>query len=165
MKIYRVGMSQFSLFDGSGAYERGARWTGQGRYAIYCAQSVSAARWEWVANLGSGALWPVNMVYIEINVPADIESRMEVMDAAALPQGWDDPSDYSACRSIGNNWFDQSRSLILSVPSVAAKPDKNFIINQLHPDFARLQATQEQMLEWDRRLFSAPGIARPTRRR
>lgn len=148
MKAYRIGSRRHPLFDGRGAFLCGARWNTPGRRIIYAAQSLSAARLELLVHLPAGDV-PEDHVWIEIDIPDDVST--ETVAALVIPD-WRAP-DYAATQAIGDAWYDESRSLILSVPSVPAYGERNLLINQDHAEFAKLRATAPQPLIWDERLF------------
>lgn len=92
---------------------------------------------------------PQSQIWIEIDIPEDIV--IAVLDEAGVP-GWN-VENAIASRIAGDAWYDSQRSLCLSVPSVPAFGERNILINQSHPDFARLKASAPQPLIWDERLF------------
>jgi len=49
----------------------------------------------------------------------------------------------------------EERSLILSAPSVVARPDNNIVINPPHAEFWPVEASLHQPVYWDRRLFGS----------
>jgi len=61
--------------------------------------------------------------------------------------------DSSSARRFGKLWYEEKRSVILVVPSVVARPERNLVINALHPEFQRLVPGEERLVWWDRRLF------------
>jgi RES domain-containing protein len=97
---------------------------------------------------GSGSI-PPNQHYIEITVPNGLS--YEILNTAALP-GWADATPTSS-RAYGDDWQRSKRSLLLIVPSVVARVDRNFLINPEHPQFGKLSASLHQPIWWDNRLF------------
>lgn len=56
--------------------------------------------------------------------------------------GWD-AIDKTASQRFGDRWYDERRSLVLLVPSLAAPGvERNVLINQRHPEFRRLTASR-----------------------
>ena len=141
MEAYRIGSGRFPLFDGAGAAASDlARWNGRGRYVIYAAEHHAAALLEKAAQFGS-VLLPRSLRFVQITVPDTVST--EEVRVRDLP-GWD-ADDKRASQRFGNAWYDEGRSLILLVPSLAAPGlERNVLINQRHPQFKRLRSTAPQ---------------------
>jgi RES domain-containing protein len=137
-----------TIFDGAGAMLHGARWNSPGRRVIYASETYAGALLEILAH-GSGSV-PPNQGYIEIEIPAGLS--IEELTPDGLPQ-WDSRS-YEAARAFGDQWYDRRRTPVLMVPSVVARVERNVLINQEHPDFARIKATQALPVRWDARLWT-----------
>jgi RES domain-containing protein len=74
-------------------------------------------------------------------LPAD--ASVEEVRPADLP-GWD-AVNRRASQRFGDRWYDDARSLILLVPSLAAPGlERNVLINQRHPDFARVTTSKAE---------------------
>jgi len=97
---------------------------------------------------GSGDL-PPNQHYLEITIPNGV--TYENPNVAALPD-WH-LETCATSKPFGDAWQRSKRSLILIVPSVVARIERNFLINPEHPDFPRLSATLHTPVWWDKRLF------------
>ena len=137
-----------TIFDGTGAMLHGARWNSAGRRVVYASETYAGALLEILAH-GSGSV-PPNQGYIEIEIPADVS--IEEIAPDSLPK-WDSPSYEAAC-AFGDQWYDQRRTAVLMVPSVVARVERNVLINQEHPDFARIKATEALPVRWDARLWT-----------
>jgi RES domain-containing protein len=147
LRAYRIGDMRYPLFDGSGAMRFGARWNSPGRHVIYAAETFAGALLEILVHT-SGSV-PRNQGYIEIQIPADVS--FEKITPDDVP-GWNAPS-FEAARRIGDPWYDEGRSAVLLVPSVVAPIERNLLINQDHPDFARIHASAPVPVRWDARLW------------
>jgi hypothetical protein len=55
----------------------------------------------------------------------------------------------------GETWHREVRSLLLFVPSVVARVERNVLINPQHPEFRQIKHTLHQPILWDTRLFTA----------
>jgi RES domain-containing protein len=88
--------------------------------------------------------------YIEIDIPAGLDA--EVVTADDVPR-WDTPTSQTA-RKYGDRWYDERRTPVLIVPSVVTYVEGNILINQQHPDFTKIHATQPVPVRWDARLWS-----------
>ncbi|MBK5298794.1 MAG: RES domain-containing protein [Vicinamibacteria bacterium] len=138
VRAYRIGSRHYQLFDGAGAAASDtARWNSRGRRVIYAAEHYATAVLEKLAQLNSVRL-PASLAYIEISVPPDL--AIERVDPAAIKR-WD-ADDKAASQAFGDRWYDERRTAVLLVPSLAAPGlEWNAAINQRHPDFARLSAS------------------------
>ena len=94
-------------------------------------------------------VFPENQHFVEIGIPRGVSYGVATPD---IVPGWDLP-DCLASRSFGSAWYEQGRSAVLFVPSIVARPERNVVINSLHPDFPDLQVSLEVPVRWDRRLF------------
>lgn len=126
----------------------GARWNSPGRRVIYAAETFAGTLLEQLVHASIGRL-PTMQRYVEITIPAGVS--VEEVSAEALP-GWDDTS-YIASREYGDRWYDERRSLILLVPSVVTNGvERNVMIHQEHPEFARVTCSEARPVRWDARL-------------
>jgi RES domain-containing protein len=150
---YRIGSRAHPLLDGGGAAaSTEARWNSRGRYVIYASEHYATAVLEKAAQLSALRL-PPTLVYIRIEIPPS--ASMEEVDASALAE-WD-AEDKAASQGFGDRWYDDRRSLVLLVPSLAAPGiERNVLINQRHPEFAGVKATPEAALACHPRLRVTP---------
>jgi RES domain-containing protein len=148
---YRIGdpAGTYPIFDATGSTFAPGRWNTPASPVIYASEHYSTALLEKLAH-GSGLL-PPNQHYVAITIPRGL--TYEVFDPPALP-GWDGlPATVS--REYGEDWCLQKRSLILIVPSIIARIDRNFVINPAHPEFDSLTTGLNQPVYWDSRLFKS----------
>lgn len=140
---YRIGSPAHTLLDGFGAAASdAARWNSKGRYIIYAAEHYATALLEKAAQLNSLRI-PRTLVYVRIAVPPGIS--VEEVRPEDLP-GWDSESK-SASQRFGDGWYDERRSLILLVPSLAAPGlELNVLINQQHPEFGGVTASATERI-------------------
>ena len=114
---------------------------------IYTSEHYSTAMLEKLVH-GSGRI-PPNQHYVEITIPNGL--TYEILNTATLPD-WASASGM-ASKAYGDAWQSSRRSLLLSVPSVVARVDLNFLINPDHPEFAQIKTSLHQPVWWDSRLF------------
>ena len=148
---FRIGdpAGAYPIFDATGSTIAPGRWNTPGAPIIYASEHYSTALLEKLVH-GSGRL-PPNQHCIRITVPRGVS--YEVLSSAKLP-GWDS-MPASVSKSFGESWCLARRSAILLVPSVAARPDRNVLINPAHPEFVHIEADLHEPVYWDRRLFGA----------
>ena len=151
MRAFRIGSFSYPLFDGTGAATSdNARWNSRGRHVIYAAEHYATALLEKAAQLNSLKL-PRTLVFVRIDVPGDVSVEdIRPEDLA----GWDADSK-NVSRAFGDRWYDEQRSAVLLVPSLAAPGlERNVLINQRHPQFTRLSASEPEPLRGHPNLFA-----------
>jgi len=145
---FRIADMRHTIFDGVGAMLHGARWNSPGRRIVYASESYAGALLEILAHASGGV--PRSQGYIEIEIPVDVGIEEVVIDD--LPQ-WDSPS-FRTARAFGDRWYDEWRTAVLLVPSVATRIERNIVMNQEHPDFGKIRASKPMLVRWDERLWS-----------
>ena len=148
LRAFRIADMRHTIFDGTGAMLHGARWNSPGRRIVYASESYAGALLEILAHASGGV--PRSQGYIEIEIPAGLS--IEEVAPEDLPH-WDSPS-FAAARAIGDRWYDERRTPVLQVPSVATRLERNVLINQEHPDFVRIGASGPLPVRWDERLWT-----------
>ena len=128
----------------------GARWNSPGRPVIYGGESFAITLLERLVHLGNARI-PANQVFGAITIPP----RVEVEEIALCDVPAWDADDMAASRRFGDAWFDQRRTVVLIVPSLVTRIDRNVLLNARHPDFPRITVTPPAPVPWDRRLFVA----------
>jgi RES domain-containing protein len=148
VKAFRIADRRHRVFDGYGAALHGGRWNSPGRRVIYGAETYSGARLEQMVHLPLGRV-PGTQAVVVVEIPDDVSS--EELRPEGLP-GWNS-RDRIASRAFGDRWYDERRSTVLLVPSVAAPGERNVLINQEHPDSPRIVSSPPSLVVWDERLF------------
>jgi RES domain-containing protein len=59
----------------------------------------------------------------------------------------------TAAQEFGENWFLESRSAVLSVPSAVLDTERNFVLNTRHPYFSKIRIGPGMELNLDPRLW------------
>lgn len=152
LTAYRIGdpAGAYPIFDATGSTIAPGRWNNGGSPVIYASQHYSTALLEKLVH-GSGHL-PPNQHFVEITIPRG--ASYEVFSEPSLP-GWD-AMPATVSRAFGSAWCIERRSLVLLVPSVVARVDRNVLINPAHPEFSTIEVSLHKPVYWDRRLFGAP---------
>lgn len=76
---------------------------------------------------------------------------MDVDPAALARDGRDHPAP-AGLPAFGSRWARERRSCALRVPSALVPEERNWVLNPLHPDMARIAAGAAVALELDPRL-------------
>ena len=151
LKAYRIGdpAGDHPIFAATGSTRYPGRWNTPASPVLYASEHYSTALLEKLVH--ANGILPPNQHFIEITIPN--KTPYEVLDPAALP-AWAEATA-AASKAFGEAWQQSKRSLLLIVPSVVARPDRNFLFNPQHPLFRTLQDSLPQPVWWDRRLFAA----------
>jgi RES domain-containing protein len=151
LTCYRIGdpSGAWPIFDATGSICSPGRWNSASSPMIYASEHYSTAMLEKLVH-GSGRL-PPGQHFIVITIPGGVS--YEMFDTAAVPD-WHLESG-AASKPFGEVWQQQTRSLLLIVPSVVARVEKNFLINPDHREFSRITTSLHQPVWWDKRLFAA----------
>ncbi len=149
LKSYRIGdpAGQYKIFDSTGSKLFPGRWNTVASPMIYTSEHYSTAMLEKLVR-GNGHM-PPNQHWIEITIPNGIS--YEIFSEAHHP-GWDS-RDPTISQPYGEAWQQSGRSLLLIVPSVVARMEHNFLINDGHPEFKQLTTSLHKPIWWDDRLF------------
>ncbi len=146
---YRIGdlRGRWPVYSADGARLVAGRWHEAGSRVIYASEHYSTAMLEALARWNGPP--PGRQHFVTIQIPAG--TSYEVVDDDALAD-WH-LQDSPSARRFGRLWYEEKRSVILVVPSVVARPERNLVINAFHPEFPRLVPDEERPVWWDRRLF------------
>ncbi|HVR60976.1 MAG TPA: RES domain-containing protein [Polyangia bacterium] len=147
---YRIGDPKGShpIFDATGSKLYPGRWNTPSSPMLYCSEHHSTAMLEKLVH-GSGSL-PPHQHFVTILIPNG--TTYEVFSEAAHP-GWD-TMDGEVAKAFGEAWQRSKRTLLLIVPSIVARVERNFLLNPDHPDFARVEHGLHHPVWWDDRLFA-----------
>ncbi|MFT4075059.1 MAG: RES domain-containing protein [Asticcacaulis sp.] len=149
LMAFRIGdpAGRFPIYDGTGAGLYPGRWNTARSPLIYASANYATALLEKLVH--GGGILPDNQHFIQITIPPQVS--YERYDTKAHP-GWDS-SDERQCKTYGDAWYAERRSVILLVKSAVTKIDDNILINPTHPEFGRLTASLHEPVYWDERLF------------
>jgi RES domain-containing protein len=149
LRAFRIADMRHAIFDGTGAMLYGARWNSPGRRVIYAAETYAGALLEILVH-ASGSV-PRSQGYVEIEIPSGLS--IEEITRDDVPR-WDSPS-FEATQAFGDRWYDERRTPALIVPSVVTRVERNVLINQEHPEFPLVRASQAVPVRWDSRLWKS----------
>ena len=147
MLVYRITHKNFSKeLYASG--NRG-RWNAEGKRVIYCAESIALAFLEnMVRRQGVGFNDDFKIMIIEVPDHLKITS----ISTISLEEGWRNFKDFSKCQLWGNQWYDQSHSVLLKVPSAVLPEAFNYVINTTHQGYKEIKLVDTTDLVPDERI-------------
>jgi RES domain-containing protein len=135
MDVYRISRLKWAKDrEGSGI---AARWNRTGSRMLYTASSIALALLEILVHVRKDQI-PDDYVWIKAHLP-------EILSIEIVEQVPESPADY------GTMWLNSARSPVLSVPSVIV-PERNYLLNPGHADFAHIDWFAAQKLQIDSRL-------------
>ena len=66
----------------------------------------------------------------------DLVSDLSEVD---LPEDWNSRPISPSTRAIGDRWVKKLSSAVLRVPSIVVPDEFNYLLNPIHPDFAKIE--------------------------
>ncbi len=149
MIVYRISNKEFSDdISGNGARINGSRWNSKGVGVLYTSQHISLAVLEMLVNTHfKDYAIALDLMYIKF----PDEQPVTVIESGNLKVNWKD--DFGYTRYMGDEFFNQKKSLILKVPSAVIQEEYNYLANPLHPDFKKIKLVKIKSFWPDERLF------------
>jgi RES domain-containing protein len=124
-------------FAGEGARLFGGRWNNPGTPIVYAASAISLALLELLAYLEDASVLSSYVLFrAEIR-----ENLIETLATAILPRDWRASPAHPSTKAIGDKWFHESRSAVLSVPSAVSPLERNYLVNPAHRDFRKIKTS------------------------
>lgn len=150
MQVFRICNEQYAnQLTSSGIANR---WNKKGQFVVYTGATRSLATLELIVH--RGAVTPIKNNKVMIVEIEDSPNLIENLSIENLPDNWRSISAYAQLQEIGSDWYSQSKSLVLKVPSAVIPYEFNFVINTEHPNFqkkVRLLRCEDYF--WDSRLI------------
>lgn len=137
-------------FSGEGARLFGGRWNNPGVRIVYTSATLSLAALETLVHADRNRFYCEYLCY-DLKLPEDVVLEL---DASALPEDFQERPVSVSARRIGDAWVREAASAALAVPSVIIPSERNYLLNPLHPDFARLSIGEATAFKIDEQLGS-----------
>lgn len=142
-----------TAFDGMGAALEPGRWNSAGRRMVYTSECAALAFLEILIHADN------NLMPSYAFFPLTFDDALaEIVDPAVLPPHWRsllEPA-WAPLQHIGTAWLDSLRTPVLRVPTVIVPNQYNYLLNPLHPDFAKIRIGPRQDFATDLRLSNTP---------
>jgi RES domain-containing protein len=149
--VWRIARRRYALDSlGIGAREDGGRWNRPGTGVIYAGGTIAIAALEKLVHL-AGVI-PKDLVLVRIELPKRYSALSPAI--AELPKDWDLLPPGPASMDFGTVWARRNRSLVLFVPSVLVREERNAVLNPNHSEFAGVTMTIERAFRFDPRMFA-----------
>ena len=141
------------MLSGAGASQYGGRWNTPGRPIIYASDSAALALLEVLVHIKRSEVVRAYKL-IDLDIP---DNLIQQMSETTLPRDWRVPHfNPPSTQSIGDDWFDNSTSAALQIPSVIVPNGSNYLINPTHPDFNLIRPGEIKDFPFDPRLKTHP---------
>jgi RES domain-containing protein len=134
--------------DGEGAYRFGGRWSSRGTRLAYASRHLSLTMVEYFVHIDPDDP-PKDLVVVAVDVP-DHVSRVSI-PVSQLPENWRQIPAPACLATIGDAFVAGQKAAILTVPSVLAPSESNWLINPRHPDFGEIRVQPSEPFHYDAR--------------
>ena len=150
LTVWRLLTARFaqSAFSGEGARLYGGRWNRKGVPMVYTAGSQSLAMLEMLVQDE-----PLRARYVMVPATLPRNLKIERVTPDQLPADWRDLGARERLQAIGTDWARRGTSAVLAVPSVVIPTETNYLLNPLHPAFARIEIGKPEEFVTDLRLI------------
>jgi len=146
---WRITKAKFAAtaFDGHAAAKFPGRWNPSGVRAAYTAENRSLAALEVLANAeDKDTLLSARWSIIPVRIDPDLIYAPE-----KFPADWRSVPPSDSTRRFGADWVTKGTSAVLRVPSIVTLGEFCYVLNPLHPDFAKLDIGRAEPFTFDAR--------------
>ena len=150
LTVWRLLTARFaqSAFSGEGARLYGGRWNRKGMPMVYTAGSQSLAMLEMLVQDE-----PLRARYVMVPATLPRNLKIDRVTPDQLPADWRHLGARKQLQAIGIDWAKRGSSSVLAVPSVVIPTETNYLLNPLHPSFARIVIGKPEEFVTDLRLI------------
>jgi RES domain-containing protein len=152
MKVFRIEREKYlkTTLKGIGAaLTDGYRWNSLNTYLVYTTESRALATLEISVHLDLSEDLPTDRLYVEIDIPEDIEiHELKIED---LPEQWDAKPPILETQYIGDDFVKENNAAVLKVPSSIVPQEFNYLINPNHPDAEKITVISVTPFKFDSR--------------
>jgi len=150
LTVWRLLTARYaeSAFSGEGGRLYGGRWNRKGVPMVYTAGSQSLAMLELLVQDE-----PLRARYVMIAARLPKNLKIERIAPEQLPADWRDLVAREQLQAIGTDWAKRRSSAVLAVPSAVIPSETNYLLNPLHPSFAKIEVGEPQDFITDLRLI------------
>jgi len=150
VRVWRICLRRYRIFDGEGARHYGGRWNLAGTLIVYTSGSLSLAALDLFVHVDI-ELAPTRLVAIAADIPVELET--ERVDVGKLPRNWRTYPAPEALKNLGTAWAARRATAILAVPSVVIPEEHNYLLNPGHPDFSHIRVHAPISFRFDPRMW------------
>lgn len=95
---------------------------------------------------------PLRARYVMIPATVPKNLRIERITPDQLPPDWRGAAGREQLQATGTDWIKRRSSAVLAVPSSVIPAESNYLLNPLHPAFARIEIGRAEEFVTDLRL-------------
>jgi RES domain-containing protein len=150
VRIWRIANAAHAAFDGEGARRYGSRWTRKGLPVVFASATLSLAALERFVHTDPD-LEPIDLLALSVELAASV--AIDTVEIAELPRDWRAYPAPSSLGAIGERWLRAARTAALSVPSAVIPHERNYILNPVHGEFAKLTTRTAEPFSFDPRMW------------
>lgn len=147
MQVFRIGLAKYT--NSLNASGRAARWNPNDIEMIYTAGSRSLACLENVVHRNQIGL-NQSFKVMTIEIPDDL--LILTIQQKNLQEDWTEFHQMPITQKMGENWINEAKSTVLSVPSAIINAEYNYLINPKHPDFKSIKLLKSEIFIFDKRI-------------
>lgn len=149
MLLYRISSPQYAGdLSGNGAKLYGGRWNDKGVAMVYLASTRALAMMELLVHLRPDDLERAYTITV-FEVP---DNKIYKLDLSLLPNEWKTDENKHLLAKLGRKFVDESKFLLMEVPSVLVEEESNYVLNPLHIDAAKVKLVSQRSFSFDHRL-------------
>lgn len=149
LTVWRLVTAHFAdtAFSGEGARLYGGRWNPKSVPVVYTSATQSLVMLEMLVQDE-----PLRARYVMIPATLPKGMKIERITPEQLPADWRSPVAREQLQNLGRDWAKRQSSAVLAVPSAVIPTETNYLLNPLHPSFARIEVGKPQDFVTDLRL-------------
>lgn len=149
LTVWRLITARFaqSAFTGEGARLYGGRWNRKGVPLVYTSCTQSLAMLEMLVQDD-----PPRARYVIIQATIPRGGKIERVALESLSADWRELAARQQLQAIGTAWAKRLSSAVLAVPSAVIPAESNYLLNPLHPAFAKIEVGKPRAFVTDLRL-------------
>lgn len=147
MQVFRIGLAKYT--NSLNASGRAARWNPNDIEMIYTAGSRSLACLENIVHRNQIGL-NQSFKVMTIEIPDDL--LVLTIQQKKLQKGWTEFYQMPITQKMGEDWINEAKSAVLSVPSAIINAEYNYLINPKHPDFKSIKLLKSEIFVFDKRI-------------
>ncbi len=96
---------------------------------------------------------PLRARYVMVPATLPKNLKIEQVTPDQLPADWRDPGAREQLQATGTDCARRKSSSVLAVPSVVIQTETSYLLNPLHPSFARIEIGKPEEFITDLRLI------------
>lgn len=151
MIVYRLTKEKYkNELSGKGAEIHGGRWNNKGRRVIYTGESRALCTTEIAVHTPLGIM-PIDYYLQTIEIP---KLKMFEISKKNLDKGWRNFPHEISTKQLGDKFIDDSKYLVMKVPSAVIQDEYNYLINPNHKDYSKVKMLKVEEFKFDKRLFT-----------